>query len=81
MSMQNGNDETKYGHARNAEPQGILISCIAANMTRDADTITDLIVDDPNVYRAWFHYGVGPRRDWVKRIVMEYLKVEVNTYA
>lgn len=47
----------------------------------EIDKMVDDLVGQVHVYEAWEKYGVGPYRDWVRRVVLEYERVSVDLYV
>lgn len=58
------------------------IENIGVNLeSQDIDDVVKILMDDQTVYQAWTDCGVGPREDWVRRVVKEYLEKGINVYA
>lgn len=54
------------------------------NLQKESDTLkttVDRLMMDPKVYAAWERFGVGPFKEWVTRIVIEYDKTKIDVYG
>ena len=45
------------------------------------DTTVDRLMMDPKVYQAWERFGIGPFKEWVERIVIEYDEQKIDVYG